>query len=226
MSEEINSDSDHESDHESVTKIWMNYALDGVPGRQFSGTYGMTDIIPPIIPNPDDDLEEIASPTACFCTGSEDSDFFEFNDIKMIPFYSDQQGCVVWYEGSDGKIYLISGQGIAYCADSKAEFVTRIRIESDLWFKLSKFFGGNCMARMFGRGSLKLMDKEWLENHKEDFSQEEQDYLTYYLDHQDDEQECEGDEDEDEEEGPIQIGMMEQILSMMFGVNSSDSEEE
>jgi len=121
-------------------------------------------ILPPIIPDPEDDLEDISSPTACFPEGG---DSFVFEGITMQPFYHDQQGCVVWHEGSDGKVYFTSGLGIALCADSRAEFVTRVRIECSLYHKLHHLYPRDFVVLLNGRKGIEgCIDLNWLEENK------------------------------------------------------------
>lgn len=169
-----------------MKKLWMNYGLSGVPHRETSGTYDLTDIVPPIEPCLEDNLDDIESPTACFTSTGK---ILSFKDTVLSPFYYDQQCCVIWYEDPNGKIYFVSGKTIGYCADSKAEFVTRMKIESSLWFKTHKAFGSSIIKQMFrelGRpreGDDRIMDSAWLKEHKDEFTEEERAYLQYYIDH-------------------------------------------
>lgn len=170
-------------------KRWLNYGLSGVPGREWLDEYETTDVIPPIEPNPEDDLAKVDSPTSCYCDNYNNIKFY---DDTLRSFYHDCQERVVWYENDEGKIFYITNDKVgisSLCADSKAEFTTRMRIESDLWFKTRKAFGSSIVRQIFkamGRpreGDDFMMDSAWLEEHKEKFTEEERAYLQYYIDH-------------------------------------------
>lgn len=62
----------------------------------------------------------IRSPTACYFDPCPDTGVF----------YCDQQGCVIWKLGKDGRVY----GNEHYVADSIPEFLTRVHFENELWY--------------------------------------------------------------------------------------------
>ncbi|EGG23202.1 hypothetical protein DFA_05334 [Cavenderia fasciculata] len=160
---------------------WVAFDLRNL--RQCNGTYDEYDDVPPL-PNPKVvDLEDVHSPTACYLLNESyqtrdegenpDGTLFDLGPatavvgdqtIQLNPFYNDQQTCVTWYTGSDGKVYhAFRAWEFTYCAASLAEFTTRIKLEAELWFALNKY------------------SREELENGREDFSAQEWAYIEYYL---------------------------------------------
>ncbi|GAM26191.1 hypothetical protein SAMD00019534_093660 [Acytostelium subglobosum LB1] len=145
---------------------WINCDIPGL--RDCDGTYDTYNDIPPLANPVECDLNEVESPTACYVIeGKEYASTYQVGDITMSSYYNDQQDCVSWFRGSDGRVYYNYDGGYRFhlCARSKAEFDTRIQIEANLWFKLSHSSGSRQdITNLKDR----LTPQEWL-------------YVEYYL---------------------------------------------
>ncbi|GAM27939.1 hypothetical protein SAMD00019534_111150 [Acytostelium subglobosum LB1] len=109
----------------------------GIPScRPSSSTYERWDYAPPIANPVERDLSEVRSPTGCYMIKNIDQmHTLEIGSTVLQSYYSDSQECVVWYTGSDGRVYYTYDRETYHlCAYSKAEFDTRVVLESDLWF--------------------------------------------------------------------------------------------
>ncbi|EGG23357.1 hypothetical protein DFA_05489 [Cavenderia fasciculata] len=157
---------------------WVGVGLSFL--RQCSNTYGVFDDVPPLTNPQVVDLLEVASPTSCYVLdesynqraegenpqGTFDvgpaTAYFDGQTIQMKPFYDDQQSCVSWYVGSNGKVYFAaSSWTFTYCASSLAEFTTRVSIESALWSMASS--------------------RKRIQENKKKFTPEQLEYIDYYL---------------------------------------------
>jgi len=88
---------------EKETPCWVSYGLWGVRPTEMFTTYCLSDVMPPITSPKLVDLKKIPSVTACYLGGG---DTITQNGKSYTPFYHDQQDCVIWYQGSDKKIYF------------------------------------------------------------------------------------------------------------------------
>ncbi len=88
---------------EKETPQWVSYGLWGVRPKEMFATYCLSDVMPPIKSPKLVDLGKIPSVTACYLGGG---DTVTQNGKTYTPFYHDQQDCVIWYQGSDKKIYF------------------------------------------------------------------------------------------------------------------------
>jgi hypothetical protein len=118
-----------------MAKIWMFISIPNRPVA-FLSTYGQWDYDKqPKIEIDEDvkkfktftdivkyqkELPKFDSPTSCY-----------FKITGDCAFYRDQQDCIVWKANSSGQVKTI--QGIV--ANSIPEFLTRIRLESSIWYK-------------------------------------------------------------------------------------------
>lgn len=117
--------------------LWVTY---GLPGLDIGWTtYKIIDksLLPFIDINPkyekynnlDDlkrDMPDIDSPTACY---------FAFNQSDIYhSFYRDQQDCVIWHFKPEVGVY-INDDETQIVSDNLSEFLSRIELESRIWFK-------------------------------------------------------------------------------------------
>jgi hypothetical protein len=114
--------------------IWPTYGLPGLDIGFNTYIYIDKDILPKIEINPkyaqyntiddfDNNIPQINSPTACY---------FAINKSDNS-FYRDQQDCIIWYYKPNVGVYINANEDYIV-SDSLPEFLSRIDIESRIWF--------------------------------------------------------------------------------------------
>ncbi|EFA82544.1 hypothetical protein PPL_04232 [Heterostelium album PN500] len=148
---------------------WVNTSIPGL--RPCPGTYHRYFDVPSIPYAKELDLDSVDSPTACYSI-VDMSGFSSatVDGVLFTPYYNDQQSCVTWYLGSDGRAYYsFDNEKFNLCAESRAEFDTRISIEASLWFKLCDAVGYQAIS------------PEKVKATKDKLTTEEALYVEYYL---------------------------------------------